>query len=660
MDNKLPLSHGQIGLKFFCILLIISSCRQHPANIPGGVKNTLALAGENREELEKVISHYSGESDSLKLKAAYFLIENMRYHFTYKGKSLDAFNAIFDRVEQREKQAPFVGNIHFPLIDSWTDSITRINGIPHPGTLKKEFDHRIISAEVLIENIDCAFAAWKFPWARHLTFQEFCEYILPYRFQDEPVESWRSIYMKKFKWLVDSMGNSRDPVKACAIINNDIKKWFRFNEGFKVYPNAIGPLNLLKAKMGRCLDQAGIANFAMRAMGIPVVHEVIPQWGDRSMGHDFSAVLDTNGKFIDFLGGELSPGKNDIRNKASKVFQQHFSVQNQSLLQFDDGLSTVLGRPFGADATSLFCVTTDFSIPKVKNYPAGNVFLAVFDDSRWVPVFGAKENKDKYLFEKMGREIVYLPCSIVDNTLSPLSDPVYIDKSGKIHFLTLNQTTQTVRLERKYPLTKIKQWWMTLMGKGRFEGANKSDFSDGETILTIPDTIALKYHISKVDKSKNYRYVRYLFPDSCFGSLGEISFFCNHSAVPIKGSPIKSAKVSNEDLAIAFDGKWDKFIHTPLKDDYNGEWIGLDFGQSRYITHVGYSPRNDGNNIEKDMEYELYYWKGEWVTLGKQRAITDNLIVKNVPVNALLLLRNLTAGKEERIFLYENGKQIWF
>lgn len=32
----------------------------------------------------------------------------------------------------------------------------------------------------------------------------------------------------------------------------------------------------------------------------------------------------------------------------------------------------------------------------------------------------------------------------------------------------------------------------------------------------------------------------------------------------------------------------------------------------------------------------------------------------NVPDNALLLLRNLTKGKEERIFTCEDGKQVWW
>lgn len=658
MDIRRP----KYNLKIFVVLslVLIFACKSQIKNLPIGVQKTLVIAAENRKELEKVISHYSETSDTLKLKAAYFLIENMRYHFTYKGKPLEAFNSIFDKIEEREKFSPFIGNIHFPLIDSWADSIIRINGLPHPQVLQKEFDHRIISSKILIENIDCAFIAWKFPWARHLTFNEFCNYILPYRFQDEPIESWRAAYMKKFEWLIDSMGNSQDPVRACTIINNDIKKWFRFNEGLTVYPTAIGPIELLKGKMGRCLDQAGIANFAMRAMGIPVAHEVIPQWGDRSMGHDFSAVLGKNGKFIDFLGGELPPGKNEIRNKAPKIFQQLFSVQNQALLHYSDGLSAVLGRPFGFDATSMFSNTTDILIQKVKKYPANSIFLAVFDDSRWVPIFAAKERKNTYFFKKMGREIVYLPCLMINNSLSPLSDPVYIDRFGKTHFIHFNKSTQTVYLERKYPLTKIKQWWMTLMGNGRFEGANRSDFSDKESLFVIPNSISLKYHISKIDKPKSYRYVRYLFPDSCFGSLGEISFFSNQLSMPIKGSPIKSVKVSDEDIVIAFDGKWDKFIHTPLKDDYNNQWLGLDLGRRKLITQVGYSPRNDQNNIEKGMKYELFYWNQEWVTLGNKLAKDGYLRYKKVPVNALFLLKNLTAGKEERIFLYENGQQIWF
>jgi len=39
---------------------------------------------------------------------------------------------------------------------------------------------------------------------------------------------------------------------------------------------------------------------------------------------------------------------------------------------------------------------------------------------------------------------------------------------------------------------------------------------------------------------------------------------------------------------------------------------------------------------------------------------TQELVYDNVPANALLLLHNHTKGKEERIFTYEGGRQIWW
>ena len=56
------------------MLLLFPSCRRDVA-----LERALALAGENRQELEHVLWHY--KDDSLKLAAARFLIENMPYHF---------------------------------------------------------------------------------------------------------------------------------------------------------------------------------------------------------------------------------------------------------------------------------------------------------------------------------------------------------------------------------------------------------------------------------------------------------------------------------------------------------------------------------------------------------------------------------------------------
>lgn len=59
------------------IVFFLCACRA----IPEKVDEALELAGENRGDLKRVLWHYGWlEQDSLKFRAACFLIENMRWH----------------------------------------------------------------------------------------------------------------------------------------------------------------------------------------------------------------------------------------------------------------------------------------------------------------------------------------------------------------------------------------------------------------------------------------------------------------------------------------------------------------------------------------------------------------------------------------------------
>ena len=55
--------------------LAVSSCQKT------SIRQTLEKAGENRRELETVLEHY--KNDSLKYRAACFLIKNMPGHYSY-------------------------------------------------------------------------------------------------------------------------------------------------------------------------------------------------------------------------------------------------------------------------------------------------------------------------------------------------------------------------------------------------------------------------------------------------------------------------------------------------------------------------------------------------------------------------------------------------
>lgn len=68
----------------------------------------------------------------------------------------------------------------------------------------------------------------------------------------------------------------------------------------------------------------------------------------------------------------------------------------------------------------------------------------------------------------------------------------------------------------------------------------------------------------------------------------------------------------------------------------------------------------DSNNVCPGDVYELFYWDDEWIGLGRQEAEADSLVYETVPSGALLWLHNYTRGKEERIFTYDDDRQIWW
>ncbi|WP_294630143.1 hypothetical protein [uncultured Bacteroides sp.] len=83
--------------------------------------------------------------------------------------------------------------------------------------------------------------------------------------------------------------------------------------------------------------------------------------------------------------------------------------------------------------------------------------------------------------------------------------------------------------------------------------------------------------------------------------------------------------------------------------------------ENRLPESIHLLPANDGNGIYPDDEYELFYFnfREGWISCGTKKADGYSLTFGNVPENALFWLQNLTTGKEERIFTYENKTQCF-
>jgi hypothetical protein len=154
------------NLQIIILLLTLASCNHHPNYL----EHALKAAGTNRPELEKVLAHYKG--DTLKYIAAVFLIENMPGHYSYAGSGVLEYYALGEKILQSELT---------PV--QQRDSLRNISDAQFPGLAQNTVsDIEIMPAAYLIKNIDAAFELWESkPWAQHLSFEQFCEYLLPYK-----------------------------------------------------------------------------------------------------------------------------------------------------------------------------------------------------------------------------------------------------------------------------------------------------------------------------------------------------------------------------------------------------------------------------------------------------------------------------------------------
>jgi len=71
---------------------------------------------------------------------------------------------------------------------------------------------------------------------------------------------------------------------------------------------------------------------------------------------------------------------------------------------------------------------------------------------------------------------------------------------------------------------------------------------------------------------------------------------------------------------------------------------------------------NDGNKtfLEVEEKYKLFYWEKGWELFGTETANESPMKFKKLPANRLYWLVKDNSDEEERIFTYQNNKQIWW
>ena len=653
----------------FFILILLSSCIKDKRT--DYLQYSLENAGENRIELEKVLEHYNqSPGDSLKLMAAEFLIENMGIYSTVKSKSLDKHYAHFDSVFADGR--PYEDINWFTIlwhIDNYTPPV--INDFTYTPDIK------YVSADLLIDNIDKAFDAWKNPWAKHLTFEEFCEYLLPYKVKDEVPDFWRTefkeYYYDDVKDFINEPYSKELLIKAIDSLRIKISA---FNIGKLVMLGGYKPSYLRNLKFGGCDDLCALNLYVSRSLGIPICVDFTPHWANRSIGHswtvyqtgntaitDRDSIIDYNMSDSMNTMGTHTEDKGLIPVKTAKYYRKTYAMQPNSLLfkKGNESIPPFFLNPCFKDITELYrkdCVDVEISLKyKIKNNRKF-VYICNFDNQTWVPVHWSEIKRGKAVFTKMNKGIMYI-CMFYDEDkiLKPATDPFILTEDGDIVYICPD--TEKIReavIERKFPNRHYDEHIEKLID-ARFQLSDRVDFKDCLTVYVVDTLPEAKYNNIHLNLNKPYRYFRYLAPPgSSGGDIAEVKVYSGHPKRELKGEifgPNDSGTLPN-----VFDGNHLTYY---VSWDHEISCAGLDFREPLEISQISFLPRNDDNFIVDGEDYELYYWNNKWISLGKRKG-TDKqyLEFSNVPDNALLLLKNHTKGKEERIFTYENNKQVWW
>ena len=647
--------------KFFITLLILLcfiGCKESDLN------RALSMAGDNADELKAVLNYYSHDPrDSLKYRAALFLIENMPGHYSLGGRYIDLY---YDSVDSL---LSFVTDKE--SLKQKIDSIAEYYKLSENAIRLEDVEH--ITANFLINNIERAFEVWpKGGYAEHLSFDQFCEYILPYRVGNEPIEFWRDSLKNKYNdiWAHGyHEGWRHSAFHACCEINNRLRE----EAGVYLLPPAF-PIEkysiLARMFIGDCDSYGARATFAMRAKGVPVVKDFTPQWAYRDMGHSWNVVLCNNGRELSFGGVDVNPDvihKPDA--KMAKVYRTTFARNKESLASVCKGepIPSNLKSPFYKDVTSQYLETSNIDVD-IKVLPKENrqfMYLSLFNNKKWIPVCFAKIRFGDATFNSVGRDIVYLPSYYVDREMQPANYPFLLDSRGRIHYYepdTLN--VYNLRIYRKYPAEFRMVGVASHMIGGEFQAADNPEFKNAIVLHRIEENPYGLYVTIPLDSVlTKYRYWRHVSPIAGYGNIAELQFWGENGELL---NP--SGKIIGTDGTWGNDPKRSKesaFDNDPLtffdSSKPDSAWVGLEFPKPVAVKKIVYLPRNDGNNVAIGDEYELFYYsiKG-WKSLGRKKAKTHYVEFADVPRNAVLWLHNHTQGQEERIFTFDGKSTFWW
>jgi len=344
-------------------------------------------------------SRYSSPADSLKRKAAEYLLDGLPQQWHYDVRLLE-----------------------------------------ETGVRKKVMDTEVIDADFLAENIEYAFRAWALPWARDVSFEDFCRYLLPYKVANEAPERWRVAVWEEYAPLLEEAvaEEGMTTSEICRRVIAEIQHWYVINLNFS-YPVDAGFLKAKELREGTCKDASLMILYPVRALGVCASFDYVPQWGNRSDRHFWNAFYE-DGVLVTFTGSESGPG----------MTKQEFNGIGMMARKRPKVLRRDYLSASSIDVTTEYVPTADLSILG-QGRRTGVPQLMVFDNANWRSVDEGTWHGRRVEFTAAARDIAFLPAVTQNGRGRALTWPFVVERDGHLKMFRPRLWRQTVRLTAKYP-----------------------------------------------------------------------------------------------------------------------------------------------------------------------------------------------------------------
>lgn len=681
---------NSLVITFF--LFLLSGCA---SEVDKRVDTVLSISGANRTELETVLKHYKHEPQ--KLKAAKFLIANMRYHRSYYSIRNPRQHPLLDSLTKAADSLFYhsvymaTDSFHNENIQKLIDSVrigfriqndVRVSEQSVKIFWKEDYDFNWITAKQLINHIDHVFE-WKRQMnsVRRLSTEDFYEYVLPYRsIPDNSLTDFSDIYFAFMdKYLKDIDKDSvQNVVQRYNFVINQLCKFFPLYP----YEEEIGYQELFFYGFHDCIPIASYGVSILRACGIPAAVEFNACYKQFQGRHYHGVVLDKNGNWLAFNPESSIPTSDnssfdtkDILN----IYRFMFSEQKDTPFFMEKNgeyVPDIFDSPFLKDVTSHLLKTIPLILPYRETGNNNLVYLAAFNSgvpSGIIPVTWGKINRTKQnvTFSSVIPDRYYFPVyySPFGKSFS-FGEPFYLDKGGKIIKSHIEGKADDVTLLRKFPMKQgLVDKAVKLIGTV-IQASNDPGFQPCDTVGIIADTLQPYFQDIKLDMNKGpYQYYQIKTTDEYpHAALSELEFITDirygyENVIAASPLPIlSSGDTLSEDKTEV------RLMDEPLerikwKSEYDGNpqtspepypTIRFMLKKPQFVTKIRMMPLNADNGIIAGNQYELFCWNnGEWKKILSERA-RYNYITVSVPSGSLLWLRNLTGGKEELPFYVDS------